>query len=138
MSGGSWNYLYSKDTDELMNSSTIELLQDMSYRLVALRYEDVAEDTQRLVEYIRSANIQIETLFKMLSPVFKAVEWYDSGDWGGETLDDEIWKYRKSNLDSYSKAVDDFVKLYKSKTKMEHELVDKIAEQLKESCSNAD
>lgn len=136
MSGGSWDYLYCKDIDEIMASA--EDLQDMSDRLMALGYTDVAQDTQRLVEYVHSARIRIDSLFKALSPVFKAVEWFDSGDWGGETLDDEIWKYRKSNLDSYSKAVDDFVKLYKSKTKMEHELVDKIAEQLKGVKRNED
>ena len=138
MSGGSWDYLYCKDVDELMNGSAIELLQDMSDRLVALGYTDVAEDTQRLTEYIKSANIRIETLFEMLSPVFKAVEWFDSGDYGKETLNNEVLKYRKSNLDSYSKAVDDFVELYKSKTTMENELVDKIAEQLKGAKQNED
>lgn len=136
MSGGSWNYLYSKDIEELMNDSTIELLQDMSDRLVALGYTDVAQDTQRLTEYIKSANIRIETLFEMLSPIFKAVEWFDSGDWGEETLNNEVLKYRKSNFDSYSKAIDDFVELYKSKTAMENELVDKIAEQLKGAKQN--
>lgn len=35
--------------------------------------------------------------------------------------------------EGYNKAIDDFVKLYKSKTKMEHILVDTIAEQLKEA-----
>lgn len=38
----------------------------------------------------------------------------------------------------YSKAVDDFVELYKSKTTMENELVDKIAEQLKGAKQNED
>lgn len=107
MSGGSWNYLYCKDVDELMNGSSTELLQDMVDRLNSAGFKDVAKDTQRLVEYIKSASIQIETLFEALSPVFKAVEWFDSGDWGKETLNNEVLKYRKSNIDSYNKAVDD-------------------------------
>lgn len=106
MSGGSWNYLYCKDIDEIMTS--VEDLQDMSDRLVTLGYTDIAQDTQRLVEYIRSASIRIETLFEALSPVFKAVEWFDSGDWGEETLNNEILKYRDARLDSYNKAIDDF------------------------------
>lgn len=105
MSGGSWNYLYCKDIDEIMTS--VEDLQDMSDRLVTLGYTDIAQDTQRLVEYIKSASIRIETLFEALSPAFKAVEWFDSGDWGEETLNNEILKYRNARLDSYSKAVDD-------------------------------
>lgn len=108
MSGGSWNYLCYKDIDELMNCSSTELLQDMVDRLNSAGFKDVAKDTQRLVEYIKSASIRIETLFETLSPVFKAVEWFDSGDWGEETLNNEILKYRNARLDSYNKAIDDF------------------------------
>ncbi len=38
---------------------------------------------------------------------------------------------------AYNKAIDDFVKAYKSKTTMEHKLVEEIAEQLKE-CTRDD
>ena len=98
----------------------------------------MAKDTQRLVEYIKSASIRIETLFEALSPVFKAVEWFDSGDWGEETLNNEILKYRNARIDSYNKAIDDFVELYKYKTTMENKLVDEIAEQLKGAKQNED
>lgn len=138
MSGGSWNYLFCKDIDELMNGSSTELLQDMVDRLNSAGFKDVAQDTQRLVEYIKSARIRIETLFEALGPVFKAVEWFDSADWGEEALNNEVLKYRKSNIDSYNKAVDDFVELYKSKTTMENKLVDEIAEQLKGAKQNED
>ena len=90
-----------------MQYSNIELLEEMSDYLNQNGYEDVAKDTQRLVEYIKSASIRIETLFEALSPVFKAVEWFDSGDWGKEVLNNEVLKYRKSNIDSYDKAIDD-------------------------------
>lgn len=140
MSGGSWNYLYCKDVDELMNGSSTELLQDMADRLNSAGFEDVAKDTQRLVEYIKSASIRIETLFEALSPVFKAVEWFDSGDWGKETLNNEVLKYRKSNIDSYNKAVDDTIKAIKEEyafTILEEEKIDEIAQQLKCGGSNA-
>lgn len=141
MSGGSWNYLCYKDIDELMNGSSTELLQDMVDRLNSAGFEDVAQDTQGLVEYIKSARIRIETLFGTLSPVFKAVEWFDSGDWGEETLNNEVLKYRKSNLDSYSKAVDDTIKAIKEEyafTILEEEKIDEIAEQLKGAKRNED
>lgn len=139
MSGGSWNYLYCKDIDELMNYSSVETLQDMVDRLNSAGFEDVAQDTQRLVEYIKSARIRIETLFEVLSPVFKAVEWFDSGDWGEETLNNEVLKYRKSNIDSYNKAVDDTIKAIKEEyafTILEEEKIDEIAEQLKGAKQN--
>ena len=94
MSGGSWSYLYSKEVDELMQYSNIELLEEMADYLNLNGYEDVAKDTRRLVEYIKSAKIRVETLFEMLSPVFKAVEWYDSADCGKNSLDKAIEEYR--------------------------------------------
>lgn len=100
MSGGSWNYLYCKDIDELMNGSSTELLQDMVDRLNSAGFKDVAKDTQRLVEYIKSASIRIETLFEALSPVFKAVEWYSSGDWGKDRVGKAIEEYRNGKGDS--------------------------------------
>ena len=139
MSGGSWNYLFCKDIDELMNGSSTELLQDMVDRLNSAGFKDVAKDTQRLVEYIKSASIRIETLFETLSPVFKAVEWFDSGDWGEETLNNEILKYRNARLGSYNKAVDDTIKSIKGEyafTILEEEKIDEIAERLKGAKQN--
>lgn len=141
MSGGSWNYLCYKDIDELMNGSSTELLQDMVDRLNSAGFKDVAKDTQRLVEYIKSARIRIETLFEALSPVFKAVEWFDSGDWGKETLNNEILKYRNARLDNYNKAVDDTIKAIKEEyafTILEEEKIDEIVEQLKGAKQNED
>ena len=131
--------MFCKDIDELMNGSSTELLQDMVDRLNSAGFKDVAKDTQRLVEYIKSASIRIETLFETLSPVFKAVEWFDSGDWGEETLNNEILKYRNARLDSYNKAVDDTIKSIKEEyafTILEEEKIDEIAERLKGAKQN--
>ncbi len=100
MSGGSWNYLYSKDIDDLMQGGDIELLEEMADYLNQNGYEDVAKDTRRLVEYIKSAKIRVETLFEMLSPVFKAVEWYCSADLGRDRVDKAIEEYRNGKGDS--------------------------------------
>ena len=94
MSGGSWNYLYAKEIDDLMQYSNIETLEEMADYLNQNGYEDVAKDTRRLVEYIKSAKIRVETLFEMLSPVFKAVEWYCSADWGKDRVHKAIEEYR--------------------------------------------
>ena len=131
--------MFCKDIDQLMNGSSTELLQDMVDRLNSAGFKDVAKDTQRLVEYIKSASIRIETLFETLSPVFKAVEWFDSGDWGEETLNNEILKYRNARLDSYNKAVDDTIKSIKEEyafTILEEEKIDEIAERLKGAKQN--
>ena len=94
MSGGSWSYLYSKEVDELVQYGSIRLLEEMDDYLNSSGYEDVAKDVRRLVEYIKSAIIRIETLHEMLSPVFKAVEWYDSSDCGKDSVSRAIEDYR--------------------------------------------
>lgn len=122
-----------------MQYSNIELLEEMADYLNQNGYKDVAKDTRRLVEYIKSAKIRVETLFETLSPVFKAVEWFDSGDWGEETLNNEILKYRNARLDNYNKGVDDAIKFIKEKyafTILEEEEIDEIAEQLKGAKQN--
>lgn len=57
-------------------------------------YEDIARDTQRLIEYIQSASIRIEVLSENLNDVFHAVEWHESGDILRETMIAELEKYR--------------------------------------------
>lgn len=100
MSGGSWGYLYSREVDELVQYGSIGLLEEMADYLNSSGYEDVAKDTRRLVEYIKSARIRIETLHEMLGPVFKAVEWYDSGDCGKDSVSRAIEDYRNGKVAS--------------------------------------
>ena len=95
MSGGSFGYLCYKDVPELMEPSSISNLEIMVQHLQEYGYEDIARDTQRLIEYIRSASIRIEVLSENLSGVFHAVEWHESGDIGRETMIAELEKYRK-------------------------------------------
>lgn len=113
MSGGSWNYLFCKDIDELMNGSSTELLQDMVDRLNSAGFKDAAKDTQRLVEYIKSASIRIETLFETLSPVFKAV-------------DDFVKVVKKHNWNIRNRNENEFI----------YGAIDRLAEQLKEGKVN--
>ena len=97
MSGGSFNYLCYKDTEDLLNR--ISDLEDMRESLIKYGYEDIAKDTQRLIEYIKSAKCVIGTLKDMLEPVFHAVEWKESGDWGKDDMIEVLEKYRKKELE---------------------------------------
>lgn len=94
MSGGSFGYLCYKDVPELMNSSNIANLESMFQHLQEYGYEDIARDTQRLIEYIRSASIRIEVLSENLNDVFHAVEWHESGDISRETMIERLENYR--------------------------------------------
>lgn len=97
MSGGSFNYLCYKGTEDLFNQ--ISDLEDMRESLIKYGYEDIAKDTQRLIEYIKSAKCTIDTLKEILEPVFHAVEWYESADYSKETMIEILEKYRRKELE---------------------------------------
>lgn len=92
MSGGSYDYLYCKETEELFSMATY--FDDMAEALEKLNYLDVARDMRRLSEYIKSANNRVDVLATQLRPIMKAVEWYESCDIGAESLGKAIEKYR--------------------------------------------
>lgn len=94
MSGGSFDYLCCKDVPELMNSSSIANLESMVQHLQEYGYEDIARDTQRLIEYIQSASIRIEVLSENLNDVFHAVDWHESGDISRDTMIERLENYR--------------------------------------------
>ena len=94
MSGGSFGYLCYKDVPELMEPSSISNLEIMVQHLQLYGYEDIARDTQRLIEYIQSASIRIEVLSENLNDVFHAVEWHESGDISRETMIERLENYR--------------------------------------------
>lgn len=92
MSGGSLDYLYCKEPEELFNHlSEIEDVEDECRRH---NFEDIARDCRRLIEYIKSAYIRIEVLSKQLKDVFHAVEWYQSADYGEDDLIKHLETYR--------------------------------------------
>lgn len=97
LSGGSFSYLCYKDVCDLMQPSGVSELERMALHLLDMGYEDIAKDTQRLVEYIKSASLTIEVLSEQLNDVFHAVEWYESGDWGRDGCIEELEKYRKNH-----------------------------------------
>lgn len=99
MSGGSFNYLCNKDEAYQIMENKVEV-EDMAQALFVLGYDDIAKDVRRLYEYIRSAEIRIEALAKILKPVFHAVEWYESSDYGKEELERELEKYRKCGVEN--------------------------------------
>lgn len=94
LSGGSFGYLCYKDVNELMEPSSISNLEIMVQHLQLYGYEDIARDTQRLIEYIRSASIRIEVLSENLNGVFHAVEWHESGDISRDTMIERLENYR--------------------------------------------
>ena len=97
MSGGSYDYLYCKDTEELFSKAVD--FEDMAETLEKLNYLDVARDMRRLSEYIRTACNRVEVLSEQLKPIMKAVEYYENCDISAESLGEEVEKYRKGGAE---------------------------------------
>ena len=104
MSGGSYDYLYCKDCDELFAYSNIRTLEEMESRFLDLGYEDVAKDFRRLIEYIKSANNRVEVLGGQLNEMMHDIEWYDGGDIGADTLAERVEKYRRADTPQNEKS----------------------------------
>lgn len=94
MSGGSLNYLYSKEPYELFEANRVRDLETAAAVLMQAGYKDIAMDVLRLVEYINSANIRVTVLHEQLADVLHAVEWYISADYGDATMRKHLETYR--------------------------------------------
>lgn len=91
MSGGSFNYLcYADDRRDGGWAAALEDMRDMAKALREAGAADAADGTDAVVAaYERIAHEQCEPL----RGVWKALEWYRSGDWGPEALRDALREY---------------------------------------------
>lgn len=93
MSGGSYDYLCYADAANLFGR--VYDLTRMAERLAGLPYAvDAATDTYDLLAILRTQEIRIEAAIRRLSPVWRAVEWWDSCDYGEDQVQKAIAKYR--------------------------------------------
>lgn len=99
MSGGSYDYLYCKETYRLFDPMYTSYIEDMADRCLELGCEDVARDLQRLYQYIKSAQIRVDVLREQLKDVMRSVEWYDSGDFGKDNFMEHIERYRNGGAE---------------------------------------
>lgn len=100
MSGGSYDYLCYSEFPEFISENRINDMEQIEKRLIEKGYPDIAKDVRRLIEYSLSAKNRLGVLFDKLSPVFHAVEWYDSGDISEDTLSEELEKYRSEECNA--------------------------------------
>ena len=93
MSGGSYEYLFVKDVDQLLNAES--LIKAMFERLAGLGYaEDAAKETFDLLLTLRQFRVRIEVMQGRLSEVWRAIEWWDSGDSGEDGFKEALDSYR--------------------------------------------
>lgn len=97
MSGGSFNYLFAKDAEDIYRCE--EELERMSQTLAQLGYaEDAAMETETLLLIIRQVRTRINARLTRLNPVFKAIEWWKSGDSNEDTVKEALTRYRGETL----------------------------------------
>lgn len=94
MSGGAYEYLcWKTELDELLSRQ--HHLRNMADRLAGLGYAaDAAEETEELLIMLRQWQIRAEVRVKRLEAVWKAVEWWDSADWGEDRVHAALRAYR--------------------------------------------
>jgi hypothetical protein len=67
----------------------------MADRLAGLGYaEDAAKETEELLVLLSQWNVRADVRLKRLADVWKAVEWWDSCDWGEEHVREALATYR--------------------------------------------
>ncbi len=91
MSGGSFDYLCYKDAEQLFRCGQLE---EMVTELTDMGYIDAAKETFALKTLIEQTKVRMEVYLDRLRPVWKAVEWYCSGDSGMDAVEEAIKKYR--------------------------------------------
>lgn len=86
MSGGSFNYLFRKDVKDLL--SEIETITSMRNALLAEGLMEQAEQTAYVLKRINKIQQEIDNVLTetRLREVWKAIEWYYSGDHSRETM----------------------------------------------------
>ena len=94
MSGGSHNYLYCRDEEDLFSWSGVTDLDNMATSMIEHGAINIAKDTLRLKNYIEQTLTRVEVMQESLSKVFRAVEWRDSGDIGEDSLQKAFEEYR--------------------------------------------
>lgn len=99
MSGGSFDYLYCKDLDELLtHEKDIQKMADALAEIGEPNATAAAIETQRLLTNIRIFKTRINAGLQMLQPVWKAMEWWKSGDHGKPEFDEALEGFVKPSL----------------------------------------
>jgi hypothetical protein len=94
VSGGSYEYLYAQDWRDGTHNCEPSL-QQMAERLAGLGYaDDAAAETLDTLLYLRQVRVFTETRWERMRAVWKAVEWWDSGDSGEDGLKEALEAYR--------------------------------------------
>lgn len=89
MSGGSFDYLYIKETHQVVEMR--DDVERMQKELERLNHWDAARRTADVLQYIQA----IRNVQEDIADVWQAVEWCCSSDWGPDQVETAVEKWRK-------------------------------------------
>jgi len=92
MSGGSYDYLYSKDIDNLIYMD--DTIKQMTESLLEHDAVDAAKETYELLQIIKQFRARTDVITQRLRNIWHAREWVDSNDCEEEHFAEELKKYR--------------------------------------------
>lgn len=92
MSGGAFEYLCDREPDELFEYT--RQLEEIREKLIGLGADDAAMETEECLLLMRQFLVRMGVRLKRLRPVWKAVEWWCSGDYGREKVQAALKEYR--------------------------------------------
>ncbi len=92
MSGGSLDYLYSKQVSDLFHEQ--ENLERAFKALSDLGYSDAAQEVETFSTLLRRASNQLEARWRLIQGLMHDVEWYLSCDYNKDTLEESIKEWR--------------------------------------------
>lgn len=101
MSGGSYNYLFTRNNIEDLTDEDKEHLKDAKK---ILEENDHKSSAFRVGQIIQSMET-IQTNMEKLGGILKEVEWYRSGDIGEETMNERIKEKEPSNWKEIQKYI---------------------------------
>lgn len=98
MSGGSFNYASAaSDLEDLVDKQTdVHRLADELVRLAASKMPEAsgaADEALTLLADLRAFEIRTKVHLRRLRPVFHAIEWWRSCDWGEEDVRKAVASY---------------------------------------------
>lgn len=97
MSGGAFNYLYCDDTEDFFKRA--DDLEEMKEILEKHGYKNISKDVTSLISYIKDSIRFVDEKCEELRPIFKAIEYFESGDIGKEEMYSvfDVYLKRSSN-----------------------------------------
>lgn len=96
MSGGSFNYLCWAMAGELVQKRSD--ISDMVRALADDGIIDAAKETESILLILNHFEVLMQARIERLSPVWKAIEWQRSGDWGQDCVNEALAEYRAAVL----------------------------------------